>query len=75
MKEIIMETEVATAAGSAAASNGSLAGVTTAAKAFLLAHPLGVAVAGGALLGMGTYWAFGKVFGKKKSIAPAVATA
>ncbi|MEZ5452433.1 MAG: hypothetical protein R3E93_06370 [Thiothrix sp.] len=64
-----METEVATAAGGSLASVGnSLANVGTAAKAFALAHPMGMAAAGGALLGMSAYYAIGKMF-KKKDIA------
>lgn len=63
-----METEIATAAS----QNGSFAAVTGATKAFALAHPIGMAVAGGAVLGLGTYYVLGKIFGKKK-IAPAAA--
>ncbi len=66
-----METEIATTAG----SNGSLAAVGSATKAFVLAHPIGMAVAGGALLGLGTYYVLGKMFGKKKVVAPAMAAA
>jgi hypothetical protein len=66
-----METEIATTAG----SNGSLAAVGSATKAFVLAHPIGMAVAGGALLGLGTYYVLGKMFGKKKVAAPAMAAA
>ncbi|KHD09190.1 hypothetical protein PN36_00350 [Candidatus Thiomargarita nelsonii] len=40
-------------------------------KAFLMVHPVGVAVAGGALVGMGTYYLMNKFFKKKKE--PAVA--
>lgn len=65
-----METELATAAG----SNGSFTAVAGATKAFVLAHPIGMAVAGGALLGLGTYYALGKMFGKKKA-APTLAAA
>lgn len=74
-----METEVATAAAGSnstlASIGNSLANAGTAAKAFALAHPMGMAVAGGALLGLGTYYAFGKMFGKKKATEPAMAAA
>jgi hypothetical protein len=70
-----METELATTAGTAATSNGSLAAFTSATKAFVLAHPVGMAVAGGAFLGLGTYYVLGKMFGKKKVVTPAVAAA
>lgn len=63
-----METEIATAAS----QNGSFTAVTGAAKAFAIAHPIGMAVAGGAVLGLGTYYVLGKIFGKKK-IVPAAA--
>lgn len=65
-----MATEVVTLAGS---SNGSLAsvssalaGVGSAGKAFVLAHPTTMAVTGGVLLGMGAYYTLGKVFRKKE---------
>ncbi|MBJ6609839.1 MAG: hypothetical protein JG718_05715 [Candidatus Thiothrix moscowensis] len=74
-----MEAEAATAAvgsnGTLASIGNSLANAGTAAKAFALAHPMGMAVAGGALLGLGTYYAFGKMFGKKKVAEPVMATA
>jgi hypothetical protein len=58
-----METEIATTAG----SHGSLVAVGTATKAFVLAHPIGMAVAGGAVLGLGTYYVLRKMFGKNKA--------
>lgn len=61
-----METEVA---ATTVGSNGTLASVGTAAKAFALAHPMGMAVAGGALLGVASYYTLGKMF-KKKEVAP-----
>lgn len=67
-----METGIAT---TTAGSNGSLASVGTAAKAFALSHPMGMAVAGGALLGVASYYALGKVFKKKEAAAPAQAEA
>lgn len=67
-----METELATAA---VGHTGSLAAVTGATKAFILAHPVGLAAAGGALLGLGTYYALGKLFGKKKVAQPVAAAA
>lgn len=70
-----MEAEAATAAAGSNSIGTSLANVGTAAKAFALSHPMGMAVAGGALLGLGTYYAFGKMFGKKKVAEPAMAPA
>ncbi len=69
-------TTAATAgSGSSALSSftSSLANAGTAAKAFALSHPLGMAAAGGVLLGLGTYYAFGKMFGKKKEPVMAAA--
>jgi hypothetical protein len=75
-----MEAEAATAA--AAGSNSTLAtignsltNIGTTAKVFALSHPMGMAVAGGALLGLGTYYAFGKMFGKKNVAEPVMAAA
>lgn len=75
-----MEAEVATTAagstGSALSSIGSsLANIGTVSKAFVLAHPMGMAAAGGVMLGLGTYYAFGKMFGKKKIAEPVMAAA
>lgn len=70
-----METEVATAAstkGSLASVGSSLMNVGTASKAFVLAHPMGMAAVGGAVLGIGAYYAVGKIF-KKKEAVPAAA--
>ena len=58
-------------AADTAGQTGSLAAVTGAAKTFIAVHPIGVAVASGAVLGLGTYWLLGKLFGKK----PAAPTA
>jgi hypothetical protein len=49
----------------ASAAPGSLAAVGTAAKAFVLVHPIGMSLAGGALLGAGAYWGIGKLLRKK----------
>lgn len=62
-----MATEVGTAA------KGTIGAVGGAAKAFAVAHPIGMAVAGGALLGLGAYYAAGKLL--KKKPAPAQAEA
>jgi len=62
-----METEIAGAAG----SKGSLAAVTGATKAFVAAHPIGMAATGGALLGLGAYYILRKMFGKKPAVAAA----
>jgi hypothetical protein len=35
-------------------------------KAFLIAHPIGVAVVGASLIGAGTYWAMKKFMGEKE---------
>ncbi|OQX03148.1 MAG: hypothetical protein BWK73_40480 [Thiothrix lacustris] len=74
-----MEAEAATAAAGSnstlAAIGNSLTNMGTAAKVFALSHPMGMAVVGGALLGLGTYYAFGKMFGKKKVSEPVMAAA
>lgn len=75
-----METEVATigSSGSLSSVGNSLANVGTASKAFVLAHPMGMAAAGGVLLGVGAYYAIGKMFGKKEkaeSLQPEATTA
>lgn len=44
---------------------GSLAAIGTATKAFVLAHPLSLAAAGGAILALGSYYALGRLFRKK----------
>jgi hypothetical protein len=62
-----METEIAGAAG----SHGSLAALSGAAKAFVLAHPIGMAATGGALLGLGTYYVLRKTFSKKPALVAA----
>jgi hypothetical protein len=51
-------------------ANGTLASVGAATKAFVVTHPIGIAVAGGALLGITSYYMLGKVF-KKKTTIPA----
>ncbi|NOS89906.1 MAG: hypothetical protein HOP34_15455 [Methylococcaceae bacterium] len=48
-----------------ATSKGTLAAIGTAAKTLVLAHPVSVAVVGGALIGWGTYYAVGKYIAKK----------
>lgn len=65
----------ATTAAAATSSNGSLAAVGTAAKAFILVHPLGVAAVGGAALALGTYFGIRKLFGKKKAAPSILASA
>ncbi|WMP19405.1 hypothetical protein [Thiothrix lacustris] len=66
-----MEAGVATLGG----SNGSLAAVGGAVKAFVLTHPMTMAAAGGAILGIGTYYALGKLFKKKDTSAHAMPAA
>ncbi|WP_295885944.1 hypothetical protein [uncultured Thiohalocapsa sp.] len=51
------------------AAPGSLAAVGSAAKALVLAHPIGWSVAGGALLGAGAYWGIGRLL-RRKAQAP-----
>jgi hypothetical protein len=55
-----MSTEITTAASAipaaSSASSGSLAAIGVATKAFVLAHPLTLTLAGGLLLGAGAYW-------------------
>lgn len=46
---------VATTAAGTPGFGSSLAGLGTATKIFVLSHPVGLAVAGGALLGAGLY--------------------
>lgn len=65
-----MATPVATTS-----TNGSLASIGTATKAFALAHPITLAVTGGVLLGAGTYYAVGRLFKKKKTKAESAAPA
>jgi hypothetical protein len=62
-----MEAEIA----SAASSNGTLASLLGATKAFALAHPIAIAATGGALLGLGTYYVLRKTFTKKPALAAA----
>jgi membrane protein DedA with SNARE-associated domain len=50
-------------------SNGSLAAVGTAVKAFVLTHPMTIAATGGAILGIGAYYTLGKLFKKKGTTA------
>ncbi|RKZ50461.1 MAG: hypothetical protein DRR16_12580 [Candidatus Parabeggiatoa sp. nov. 3] len=40
-------------------------------KAFLLAHPVGVAIVGGTLVGVGTYYLMNKLLNKKEETATA----
>jgi len=48
-------------------SNSALTTLTST-KAFLLAHPVGVAIVGGALVGMGTYYLMSKFLKKKEPV-------
>lgn len=48
--------------------------LTGSAKTFLLAHPIGVAIVGGILVGGGTYWVV-KKFTQKKEEEPQEAAA
>jgi len=68
-----MATEVVAASsqGTLSSIGSSLANVGTVGKAFALAHPMGMAAAGGALLGFGIYHTTKKMFNKKEVEAPA----
>jgi len=61
-----MATEVATTTN---AITHQAAILTGSAKSFLLAHPIGVAIIGGILVGTGTYWAV-KKFTQKNEVEP-----
>lgn len=50
----------------AGSTKGSLSAVLATSKAFVVAHPMGMAVAGGALLGVGGYVSLGRYFSKRK---------
>lgn len=50
----------------AGSTKGSLVAVLGASKAFVVAHPMGMAVAGGAFLGMGGLAATRRYFSKRK---------
>jgi hypothetical protein len=58
--------EVAGSKGSLASLGHSLLSVGGASKAFVLAHPIGIATLGGVLLGLGSYHAINKILKKKK---------
>ncbi|NOY72813.1 MAG: hypothetical protein GXP14_10625 [Gammaproteobacteria bacterium] len=58
-----VETQIATT------SHGSLASMGITTKAFVLAHPVGVAIIGGVLIGVGTYYVVKKFRGKDKEQA------
>jgi hypothetical protein len=51
----------------AAGSPSTLAGVGTAIKGFAIAHPVGLSVAGGLLLGVGAYYAVARFLSKRKA--------
>ncbi len=63
------ETVLANTAANGAATHNPIA--LGAAKAFMIAHPVGVAVIGSALIGAGTYWAMKKFRGEKEEPAAA----
>lgn len=75
-----METGIVASTGQAANGSlssvgSSLAHVGTATKALVLTHPVGLAAAGGVILGVGVYYAAGKLLKKKEAIVetPSVA--
>lgn len=47
-------------------ANGSFSAVLASSKAFVVAHPMGMAVAGGALIGIGSYAYLGRYLSKRK---------
>lgn len=49
-----------------AISPGSFAAVASAGKAFIISHPIGMAMTGGALLGTGSYILTRRYFAKRK---------
>jgi len=53
-------------------ASGAVTAGTTGIKAFVLAHPVGLTIVGGALLGIGGYYAAAKLL-RKKDDAPAEA--
>ncbi len=59
----------------AAGSNGSLAAVGSASKAFALAHPVGLALIGGTLVGVSVYYIANKWFKKPAETSPEAVTA
>jgi hypothetical protein len=66
-----MATEAATTSNALTSQATALAGST---KSFLLAHPIGVAIVGGIIVGTGTYYAV-KYFTRKKEEEPQEAAA
>lgn len=70
--EILAATAVPVAAD-VAGQTGTLAALTGATKSFIAVHPIGMAVATGAVLGIGTYYLLGKLFGKKQVAQPTAA--
>lgn len=54
---------------------GSLAAIGSATKAFVLAHPVGMAAMGGVIVGMGAYYYLSKRSQKKAESNAAEATA
>ena len=50
----------------ASSANGSFSAVLATSKAFIAAHPIGMAVAGGALLGIASYVSLGRYISKGK---------
>lgn len=67
--------EAASSVGSLSAIGDALVNVGTTTKAFIVAHSVGLAATGGAVLGLGAYFGIRKLFGKKNGAAPAVVTA
>ena len=62
---------MATETVGAATTQPVLATAAGSAKAFILAHPVGVAIVGGALVGVGTYYLMNRFLKKKEEPATA----
>lgn len=61
-----MPTDIIAGSTIASTSKGSLSAVLITSKAFVVAHPIGMAVTGGALLGIGGYVSLGKYLSNRK---------
>ncbi len=61
------------ATGTEIATSQSTLTTLGSAKAFLIAHPVGIAIIGGSLVGAGTYFLMKKFLKKKEEAKPAEA--
>ena len=67
--------EPVSSVGSLSAIGDAMVNVGTTTKSFILAHSVGLAVTGGVVLGLGTYFVVRKLFSKKKTAEPVMAAA